>query len=332
MRAIAILLACTLIGWTSALGPGSPAPGVDGVTGVQEPATTPAPQRAVLVTGASSGIGRTTAEVLAKKGFFVYAGARKETDLKELDAIENVQAIRLDVTVPAEIDAAFKIVEESGRGLYGLINNAGVVVVAPLIEVTQEDFDFQMDVNVAGPYRVTKAFAPLLIESKGRVITTGSISGIMAWGLGGLYAMSKHAVEAYTDALAMELAPFGVKVSVVEPGNYKSKITTSMKERLEARGYTTEGSRYQGQLEGLLRSRLDRGQYKDPDEVAEAFVHALTSEQPKLRYMVVPNQQEAALTIRAAMNKVVQLNQDQPYTYTRDELVEMLDGMLATGR
>jgi NAD(P)-dependent dehydrogenase (short-subunit alcohol dehydrogenase family) len=292
----------------------------------ESPAATDIGQdRAVLVTGASSGIGRRTAEVLAANGFFVYAGARKQQDLEALNAIENIQAIRLDVNVQDEIDAAVETVNAGGRGLYGLINNAGVVVLAPLIEVTEEDLAFQMNVNVYGPYRVTKAFAPLLIESRGRVATTGSISGIVTWGLGGPYTMSKHSVEAYTDVLAIEMAELGVQVAVVEPGNYKSRITENMVERMQEKGYTTEGSIAQERLDRILSAPTDRGQFKEPDEVAAAYLHFLTAENPKRRYMVVPNEREAAATIRAHIRRLVQLNEDQPYAFTRDELMAMID-------
>jgi NAD(P)-dependent dehydrogenase (short-subunit alcohol dehydrogenase family) len=285
----------------------------------------PKAQRAVLVTGASSGIGRKTAELLAQNGFHVYATARKDDDLKALAAIPNVQALRLDVTSPEQIDAAVKTVQEGGRGLYGLINNAGVAVLAPLIEVSEKDLAFQFDANVYGPYRLTKAFAPLLIASKGRVLTTGSISGIVTWAMGGPYTMSKHAVEAFTDTLALEMQPFGVHVGVVEPGNYRSEIMTNMRERLAKGGYGGEGSRYQKQLDRLLTQPTDRGQYKEPDEVAAAFLQALTDTSPKRRYMVVPNQREAEMAIRAAVARVVQLNADQPYTYDRAALIKLLD-------
>lgn len=286
-------------------------------------------QRAVLITGASTGIGRVTAERLAAEGFYVYAGARKAEDLEALDAIENIHAIRLDVTSDEDIAAAVETVEAEGRGLYALINNAGVAVVAPLIEVREEDIHFQFDVNIFGPYRVTKAFAPLLIESKGRVMTTGSISGFLAWGLGGPYSMSKHAVEAYTDCLAAELEPFGVRVSVIEPGNYRSNITLSLRDRLLASGYTTEGSLYKDRMDGLLSSPLDRAQYKEPDEVAEAYLDALTSTDPKRRYMVVPNRGEAEMTIRSILGRAAQVNDDHAHSFTRDELVAMLDEAIA---
>ena len=291
--------------------------------------TTAEARRAVLVTGASSGIGRKTTETLASSGFFVYAGARKDADLQSLGTLANVQPIRLDVTKQDQIDAAVATVRAAGRGLYALVNNAGVAVLAPLIEVREQDFADQMEVNVFGPWRVTKAFAPLLIESKGRVATTGSISGIVPWAMGGPYTMSKHAVEAFTDVLALELQPFGVKVSVVEPGNYRSEIMVGMRERLVAGGYAGEGSRYQRQLDRLLTQPADRAQYKEPDEVAAAFLQALNEAEPKRRYLVVPERREAELTIRAALTRLVQLNAEQPYAYDRDTLVKMLDEALA---
>jgi NAD(P)-dependent dehydrogenase (short-subunit alcohol dehydrogenase family) len=288
----------------------------------------PAPKLAVLVTGASSGIGRATTELLAAEGFFVYAGARKDEDLAALDALENVKALRLDVTRPDQIEAAVRSVREAGRGLYALINNAGVVVIAPLIELREDDLAYQLEVNVMGPFRLTQAFAPLLIESKGRVLTTGSISGTVTWGLGGAYTMSKHAVEAFTDTLALELAPFGVAVSVIEPGNYRSEIMTNMRQRLLDAGYTGEGSRYADQMERLLAAPTDRAQYKEPDEVAQVFLQALREEKPRRRIMVVPNQREADLTLRAAMARVVELNAGQPYALDRAGLIRLLDEAL----
>jgi NAD(P)-dependent dehydrogenase (short-subunit alcohol dehydrogenase family) len=295
----------------------------------EPPAAEPAKQRAVLVTGASTGIGRKTTELLAKSGFFVYATARKDADLQALGAIANVQAIRLDVTKQADVDAAVQTVRAGGRGLYAVINNAGVAVLAPLIEVHQRDLAQQIDVNVYGPWRVTKAFAPLLIESKGRVLTTGSISGIVTWAMGGPYTMSKHAVEAFTDVLAMELQPFGVHVAVVEPGNYRSEIMNGMKQRLIDGGYAGEGSRYQRQLDRLIAQPADRSQYKEPDEVAAVFLQALHDPAPRRRYMVVPDAREAEATIRAALARAVQLNRDQPYALDRERLIALLDEALA---
>ena len=184
-------------------------------------------QKAILVTGASSGIGRNLAEKLAEAGHFVYAGARKEKDLAELNAIENIQAVRLDVTSQEQVDAAVKQVRREGRGLFALVNNAGVASIAPLHKVQDSDLDFIFGVNVAGVVRVTRAFAPMIIESKGRIATTGSIAGIATRGNMGVYSMSKHAIEAFSDALAVDLAASGVSVSVIEPGTYKTNIQRS---------------------------------------------------------------------------------------------------------
>jgi len=317
-----------LSGWTSAVQQSSGSPTGAPVDASQEPAS--APRRAVLVTGASTGLGRATAELLAAKGYFVYAGARKEADLVALNAIANVQAIRLDVTKQADIDAAVKTVRDAGRGLYAVINNAGVGVVGPLIELSEDDLKFQFDVNVYGPYRVTKAFAPMLIESKGRVSTTGSISGTLAWPMGGAYSMSKHAMEAYTDTLATELEPFGVQVSIVDPGNYRSEIFASLRQRMLANGYTTEGSLFKAQMDRMLEvSAGDQSDEKEPTEVAEAFLHAISDEHPKRRYMVVPQREQAEITIKAALVRAVQLNADQPYEFDRETLIKMLDEALA---
>jgi NAD(P)-dependent dehydrogenase (short-subunit alcohol dehydrogenase family) len=271
-------------------------------------------QKAVLVTGASTGIGRKITEKLAADGHFVYAGARKDSDFEELNAIENVQAIRLDVTVPDDIAAAVETVTTAGRGLYGLVNNAGVAVTGPFSDTKEEDFDFVMQVNAYGPYRVTKAFAPLIVAAKGRITTIGSISGILSPRDLGVYSMSKHAVEAFADSLALQMEPQGVMVSVVEPGNYNTEIGNSAAKR-----------------SGVSRL-TDRSLYKSPDDVAEAVRLALFEPEPKRRYMVVPNAYEGEITIRKAIQELVQLNEGHVHTYDREALIRMLDEALATAR
>jgi len=285
-------------------------------------------QKAVLITGASTGIGRNMAETLAKEGYFVYAGARKQTDIDALSAIENIEGIRLDVTAQEEIDAAVEHVRSEGRGLYGLVNNAGVAVIWPLTEVDEEDMQFQMDVNVFGPYRVTKAFAPLIIESKGRITTTGSISGILAGTLSGPYAMSKHAIEAFTDSLAREMAKFDVAVSVIEPGNYGSAIVDNLARRMERRGQSLAGSMFKEEMNEMLEGFENYTEAKPPDEVSAALVEFLTDDNPKIRYMVVPNEDQARITIQQALREMTQLNERQQYSYSRDELVAMLDELM----
>jgi NAD(P)-dependent dehydrogenase (short-subunit alcohol dehydrogenase family) len=184
-----------------------------------------------------------------------------------------------------------------------------------MADISMEEFDLQMKVNVYGPVRMAKAFLPLLTESKGRITNVGSISGILASKDLNTYAMTKHAIEAFTDSLAAELAPRGVAVNVVEPGNYNSEIGANATKRTGAQTRMT-----------------DRSKYKQPDEVAAAVELALFEAVPKRRYMVTPDQREAEITIRKQIEQLAQLNEDQPYTYSRDALVKMLDEALATTR
>jgi len=284
-----------------------------------EPAT-----KAVLVTGASSGIGRKIVDRLAADGYFVYATARKPEDIKALAAIKNVQALSLDVTRPDEIAAAVTTISKAGRGLYGLVNNAGIATAGYLADMRFEEYQLVMDVNAAGPVRMIKAFTPMLTEQKGRIVNIGSISGILARPNLPAYSMSKHAIEALTDALAGELDTAGVHVSVVEPGNYNSNISKNALARMGADSPAAHSPGYAVQA--------DRSKYKEPDEVAAAVEQALFEPDPRRRYMVVPNQDEAELTIRKQIEQLVQLNEGQPYTYDRAALIKMLDEALAKSR
>jgi NAD(P)-dependent dehydrogenase (short-subunit alcohol dehydrogenase family) len=267
--------------------------------------------KAVLITGASTGIGRKITEHLAAEGHFVYAGARKDSDLHALGIIRNVQALRLDVTNSQDIAAAVDAVKNGGRGLYGLVNNAGVATFGAVVDGNDEEFELVMAVNVHGVYRVTKAFAPLIVAEKGRMVTIGSISGILAGENISAYSMSKHAVEAFTDSLALEMELFGVQVSVIEPGNFSTEILKNVAGRLGA------------------DPRLpDCSKYKEPDDVATAVALALFEPRPKRRYLIVPNEDEAQKTIRKQIEQLVQLNEGHPYTYDRNALIRMLDGAL----
>jgi NAD(P)-dependent dehydrogenase (short-subunit alcohol dehydrogenase family) len=289
-----------------------------------------ADQKAVLITGASSGLGRAMAETLAANGYFVYAGARKDKDLEELTAIDNIQGVRLDVNKQDQIDAAVKTISAAGRGLYGLVNNAGVVVVQPLIEIEEQDFDFQMNVNIYGPYRVTRAFAPLIIESKGRISIIGSISGTLSSATWGPYSMTKFAMEAYADALADEMKSFGVHVSLIEPGAYRSNIGKSALARMAEKSQSADDSQLKEAMgesvNWLSRFENDQG---DPAEVADAVMKALFDDDPKPRYLTVPTQEQAYWTINRAIERMVEQNHDHKYSYDRDALIEMLDAALA---
>jgi NAD(P)-dependent dehydrogenase (short-subunit alcohol dehydrogenase family) len=270
-------------------------------------------QKAILVTGASTGIGRNIVEHLSAEGYFIYATARKDADLAALAKLKNVQPIRLDVTKPDEIAAAVETVRAGGRGLYGLVNNAGIGTGFPVLEGSDAEFDLCMQVNVYGPYRVTKAFAPMVVAEKGRIVNMGSIAGFFAFPGGVPYTMTKHAVEAFTDALGLELEPAGVQVSVIEPGDFNTDIASNAKKR----GVN------------VPEKILNRSVYPAPDAVTDAVRNALFDATARRRYMVVSNEGEANFTISQELRRLAQTNESQAFRYDRAKLIEMLDAAIA---
>ena len=289
-------------------------------------------QKAILVTGASSGIGLNIAETLAANGYFVYAGARKPADLDALNKIPNIQSVRLDVTKQDEIDAAVETVRSGGKGLYGLVNNAGVLTLGPITEIDEDELAWIVDVNLMGVYRVTKAFAPLIIESKGRISNISSIAGILSGRFWAPYNITKHALEAYTDDLAAEMALFDVQVSAINPGNYKSEIGTKEAAALAKQPYSQPGSVYAEYIAEDIEYMSDRSMYKEPDDVTVAVMHALFDESPKPNYLVVPNEDEAGWTIRKIIEEMAELNADHEYSYSDEELIQMLKEATAAQR
>lgn len=294
-------------------------------------------QKAVLITGATSGIGRAAAERLAANGYFVYAGARKDEDMAELNRIDNIMAVRLDVTKWDQINAAVELIEKEGRGLWGLVNNAGVNVVAPLVAAEEDEFRFLFDVNVFGVYRVTKAFAPLIIESQGRITNISSISGILSGPGYGMYAASKHAVEAMTDALYAEMTDFDVHVAAVNPGNFASEIGLTRCKRRIANEDEENWGLWEARRQQLLascRKRLEAGiagEGTPPDAVAAVIEQSLFESNPREHYLVVPDQFEAGLTISAGMYELLQFNNRHERSYSKDEMHELIDLMWAYG-
>ena len=286
-------------------------------------------QKSVLVTGASSGIGRHLAETLAEAGHHVYAGARKDEDLAALNAIDNITAVRLDVTKQDEIDAVVDLIEERGTGLYGLVNNAGIGDGGAVLDTPVDVQTLVYEVNVEGVYRVTRAFAPMVMAANGRIATTGSIAGTLSWPGGSAYSGSKHWIEAFTDALAGEMAPHGVQVSVVEPGNFQSRIRRSAVRRQQAR-MLEAGREMTPEMEAEYAATEARElSFKTPDAVSEAFMHALFADEPLRRYMVVPSAEEQAMTIRTKIQQLLQLNAWGPYSYSDEELAAMLQEEMA---
>jgi len=189
--------------------------------------------KAVLVTGASSGIGKECALRLASSGFRVFAGVRKDQDGERLkaEASGSVTPVLLDVTDSASIARAAQSVSRAldADSLHGLVNNAGIAVAGPLEMLPLDALRRQLDVNVIGQIAVTQAFLPMLRAAHGRVIIMGSILGRLALPFVGAYSAAKFALEALAESLGMEVRPFGVSVSIIEPGNIATPIWNKSK-------------------------------------------------------------------------------------------------------
>lgn len=254
------------------------------------------PERgAVVVTGASSGIGEAAVQSLARLGFDILAGVRKDADGERLRA-ERIEPLRIDVTDADLIAAA--AAQLGDRPLAGLVNNAGIAVTAPLEFVPLEELRRQLEVNLVGQVAVTQAFLPALRRGRGRIVNIGSIGGRVAAPLLGPYAASKFALEGITDALRRELRPWGIEVAIVEPSTIATPIWGKGAETGDAilAGLPPEAEQRYGRMIATMRAIAARGPSEGlpPQAVADVIVHALTARRPRTRYLVGRDAQVSA--------------------------------------
>lgn len=240
----------------------------------------------ILITGATSGIGRAAALALVRDGHTVFAAGRRADRLAELAAeagTDRLVALPLDVTDAAAIQAAVETVDRQtdGRGLDALVNNAGYAQYGPTLELTDEQLADQFAVNVFGLLAVTRAFAPAMIKRRaGRIVNVSSIVGRYVMPYAGAYGASKHTIEALSDALRMELRPFGVGVVLVEPGPIRTEFTQAAGDHLPT--VAADSPFYAGMT--AYRARLVKRQAKTgPEVVAAAIREAITAEKPRAR-------------------------------------------------
>jgi short-subunit dehydrogenase len=259
-----------------------------------------------LITGASTGIGEACALELDRRGFRVFAGVRSEAAAESLraKASSRLTPIMLDITDAASIANAAALVTESvgNAGLAGLVNNAGIGVSGPLEFLPIEDLRRQFEVNVIGQVAVTQAMLPLLRVARGRIVNIGSISGFVTAPFLGPYSASKHAMEAVTNALRLELRRSGIKVAILEPGNVKTPIwdksIAAVQEKAE-RASPEADALYRLDMEQMHQASLKMRDTGMPVEcVVRAVVHALTARRPKTRYPVGVQSRLAAFFFR----------------------------------
>jgi NAD(P)-dependent dehydrogenase (short-subunit alcohol dehydrogenase family) len=267
---------------------------------------------AVVVTGASSGIGEGCARRLAGEGFAVFAGVRSEQDGERLAReIAGVTPLNVDVTDAASIAAAAETVANAvgEHGLAGLVNNAGVAVPAPIEHQPIDDFRRQIEVNLIGQVAVTQAFLPLLRAGRGRVVNVSSIGGKVAVPLLGAYAASKFGLEGFSDSLRRELRPWGIHVSVIEPGTIATPIWDkgiASGDELEA-SMSEQAKRDYGPLIATVRTASARGARTGlpADAVAKDVAHALTARRPRTRYLVGREAKTRALLARILGDRAI---------------------------
>lgn len=258
--------------------------------------------RAVVVTGASRGLGRSIALELSARGFRVFAGVRRAADadrLKEAN-LEQLRPLMLDVTDPGTIESAAEEVADAtgGRGIFGLVNNAGIGVFGPVEQTSMTAVDEMLRVNVVGALAVTQRFLPQLREGKGRIVNISSVNGKLSVPFTGVYSASKSALEAISDALRVELKPWGIPVSLVQPGAMDTDIRfVAMQGWGEQRGGLSPAERelYEDMYEKLLTMVDTVQETAAPHEhVTEAVLDALTAQTPKTRYQAGPDWEQWA--------------------------------------
>jgi NAD(P)-dependent dehydrogenase (short-subunit alcohol dehydrogenase family) len=249
---------------------------------------------AVVVTGASTGIGRATALHLAEKGYRVFAGVRKQKDADSIkaEATGNLTPLTIDVTKAASIaDAEKKVRRAVGKaGLYGLVNNAGIADGGPIEFLPIEDFKKVVDVNLTGQVAVTQAFLPLVRRATGRIVFITSIGGKIATPFMSPYSATKFGLEAVADALRREVKPWGIEVVVIEPGSIATPIWGKGQESIDAnrKKAPPEAERLYGaqvkQMEKVTRETAERG--IEPVKVGKTIRRALEARRPRTRYLV----------------------------------------------
>jgi NAD(P)-dependent dehydrogenase (short-subunit alcohol dehydrogenase family) len=244
-------------------------------------------EKSVLITGASTGIGKACALYLTRKGFSVFAGVRRPADGVALQQEEPaITPVIVDVTDANSIQQATKVFGDAP--LHGLVNNAGISIAGPLEFLPIEEFRRQLEVNVVGQLAVTQAFMPNIRNARGRIVFVGSVSGLVAAPILGPYAASKHAVEALADSMRVELAPSGIHVSLLEPGDIKTPIWDKgieANKRLFDNLPDQARRLYGAMVETVNKIAVKLGQQGHPPvKVAEAVHHALTARHPKTRY------------------------------------------------
>ncbi len=260
--------------------------------------------QSVVITGASTGIGWATAKLLIDRGFRVFGSVRKQADADRLKGEFGVDFTPLlfDVTDEAAVLAAAREVRAAlgGETLAGLVNNAGIAVAGPVLELSADQFRRQLDINVMGPVIATQAFTPLLGSDRslkgkpGRIVMISSVAGKTGNPLSAAYCASKHAIEGLSESLRRELMLFGIDVIIVAPGAVKTPIWSKGD---GAAAFAGTNSPYAPAAEGIRKFAKHLSEIGlPPEKIAEGIAEALTTAHPKVRYSITPDPMRHLIT------------------------------------
>ncbi|GGD08866.1 SDR family oxidoreductase [Franconibacter pulveris 601] len=254
-------------------------------------------QKSLLITGCSSGIGLASAIELQRMGFRVLAACRKPEDVERMNA-QGFTGVLLDLDSPASVEAAAaEVIRLTDNRLYGIFNNGGFGVYGPLTTISREQMEQQFATNFFGAHQLTMLLLPAMLpHQEGRIVNTSSVMGLISTPGRGAYAASKYALEAWSDALRMELRHSGIKVSLIEPGPIRTRFTDNVNQTQTDKPVENPG----------IAARFTLG----PEAVVAKVRHAFESPRPKIRYPVTMVTHAVSLLKRLlparAMDKILQ--------------------------
>ena len=285
--------------------------------------------KSILVTGGSSGIGKATTESLSAAGCMVYPTVRTEDDFDSLGKLPGVHPVIMDVTDREQVKRGIAQIARAGEGLHGVVNNAAVIDVWPLVELEDEELRRSLEVNLLGAHRVIREAAPLLAKTHGRIVNISSLEGLVSTKFAGPYEASKFAFEAYSDNLRRELRAYGVVVVVIEPGGFRTNYAKSTAKVLERRAAAKVPVLMKKEVEEMTASWKDEVSDVDrraqPSLVAEVVREALLTEKPRKRYVVTANTAEFRWAMGKLASRLVEINQGSVYALSKEELGALVD-------
>lgn len=240
----------------------------------------------VLITGASSGMGKETAKTLIGEGYIVYVAARRVEKMKDLEQLGGIP-LKMDVTKEADLVAAIKQIEQNHRGVDILINNAGFGLYGPVEEVSLEKAHYQFEVNLFGPARLTQLVLPYMRQKKsGKIINVSSMGGKIYTPLGSWYHATKHALEGWSDCLRFELKPFNIDVIIIEPGLIDTEFGGGVANTLPPESINGPYKELVQPLVGAGDNSNSGMRISPPSVIANTISRAIKANRPKTRYAV----------------------------------------------